>query len=127
METTRTFRIAVQPCFTLGGRLGENQLVIDIVGTMLPEFPKLKERLLRLAWFDHRRRVEADGLIGAIRATPYFEGRRFAAGDVEGHVEESSPEVTAIPYEIARSAIIERGLDALRATPLIIRMLEGPA
>ena len=80
---------------------------------MLPDFPNLKERLLRLAWFDHRRRVEADGLIGAIQATPYFEGRRFATGDVEGHVEESTPEVTAIPYEIERSAIIERGLDAL--------------
>ena len=80
---------------------------------MLPDFPKLKERLLRLAWFDHRRRVEADGLIGAISAVPYFEGRRFASGDVEGYVEHSTPEVAAIPYEIERSAIIEHGLNAL--------------
>jgi hypothetical protein len=42
---------------------------------MLPDFPKLKERLLRLAWFEHRRRVEVDGLVGAISAVPYFEGR----------------------------------------------------
>jgi hypothetical protein len=80
---------------------------------MLPDFPKLKERLLRVAWFEHRRRVNADGLIGKIKATPYFEGRRFATGDVEGYVEESTPEVTAIPYEIERSAIIDRGLGAL--------------
>ena len=32
--------------------------------------------------------------------------------DVEGHVEETTPEVTAIPYEVNRSAIIERGVDA---------------
>jgi hypothetical protein len=64
---------------------------------MLPDFPKLKERLLRLAEFDFRQRVQADDLIGAIEATPYFEGRRFATGDVEGHVEESTPEVRAIP------------------------------
>jgi hypothetical protein len=80
---------------------------------MLPDFPALKQRLLRLAWFEHRRQVEADGLIGAISAVPYFEGRRFATGDVEGYVEQSVPEVTAIPYEIERSAIIERGLSAL--------------
>jgi hypothetical protein len=79
---------------------------------MLPDFPALKQRLLRLAWFEHRRQVEADGLIGAISAVPYFEGRRFATGDVEGYVEQSVPEVTAIPYEIERSAIIERGLSA---------------
>jgi hypothetical protein len=81
---------------------------------MLPDFPKLKERLLRLAWFEHRGRVQADDLIGAIRATPYFEGREFATGDVDGHVEHTDAEVVAFPYEIQRSAIIERGLDALR-------------
>ena len=80
---------------------------------MLPDFPALKQRLLRLAWFEHRRQVEADGLIGAISAVPYFEGRRFATGDVEGYVEQSVPEVTAIPYEIERSAIIDGGLSAL--------------
>ena len=78
-----------------------------------PDFPALKQRLLRLAWFEHRRQVEADGLIGAISAVPYFEGQRFATGDVEGYVEQSVPEVTAIPYAIERSAIIERGLSAL--------------
>jgi hypothetical protein len=80
---------------------------------MLPDFPALKQRLLRLAWFEHRRQVEADGLIGSISAVPYFEGRRFATGDVEGYVEQSIPEVTAIPYEIERAAIIEGGLSAL--------------
>jgi hypothetical protein len=95
---------------------------------MLPDFPKLKERLLRLAWFEHRRRVEADGLVGAISAVPYFEGRRFATGDVDGYVEQSVPEVTSIPYEIERAAIIERGLDALndslkKATELQIQAM----
>jgi hypothetical protein len=80
---------------------------------MLPDFPALKQRLLRLAWFEHRRQVEADGLIGSISAVPYFEGRRFATGDVEGYVGQSVPEVTAIPYEIERAAIIEDGLSAL--------------
>jgi hypothetical protein len=79
---------------------------------MLPDFPNLKRRLLRLVEFDFRQRVQADGLMGAIKATPYYEGGRFAAGDVEGYVEETTPEVTAIPYEINRPAIIERGVDA---------------
>jgi len=81
---------------------------------MLPDFPRLKERLLRLTWFEHRGRIQADDLIGAIRAVPYFEGRGFATGDVDGHVEHTKAEVMAFPYEIERSAIIERGLDALR-------------
>src|SRR6266850_5585282 len=81
---------------------------------MLPDFPTLKERLLRLAWFENRGRVQADDLIGAIRAFPYFEGRGFATGDVDGHVEYTKAEVTAFQYEIERSEIIERGLDALR-------------
>jgi len=95
---------------------------------MLPDFPKLKERLLRLAWFEHRQRVEADGLVGAISAVPYFEGQRFATGDVEGFVEQSVPEVIAIPYEIDRAAIIERGIEALnnalkKATELQIQAM----
>ena len=95
---------------------------------MLPDFPRLKERLLRLAWFEHRGRVQADELIGAIRATPYFEGRGFASGDVDGYVEHTKAEVMAFPYEIERSAIIERGLDALRdslakATALQIQVM----
>lgn len=81
---------------------------------MLPDFPKLKERLLRLAWIEHRGRVQADELIGAIRATPYFEGGGVASGDVEGHVEHSKAQLMAFPYGIERSAMIERGLDALR-------------
>jgi hypothetical protein len=81
---------------------------------MLPDFPRLKERLLRLAWLEHRGRIQADELIGAIRAVPYFEGRGFATGDVDGHVEHTDAEVMAFPYEVERSAIIERGLDAFR-------------
>ncbi len=80
---------------------------------MLPDFPTLKGRLLRLAEFEFRQQVRADPLIGAIKATPYFEGGRFTSGDVDGHVEESTPEITAIPCEVERSAIIERGVDAL--------------
>ena len=79
---------------------------------MLPDFPKLKERLLRLAQLNYRQQVEADELIGGIPATPYFEGSRFAAGDVDGHVEESTAEMMEIPFEIERSAIIERGIAA---------------
>lgn len=79
---------------------------------MLPDFPNLKRRLLRLVEFDFHQRVQADCLIGAIKAAPFFEGRRFATGDVEGHIEETTPEVTATPYEVNRSAIIERGVDA---------------
>ena len=81
---------------------------------MLPDFPKLKERLLRLAWFEHRGRIQADELIGAIRAVPYHEGRGFATGDVDGYVEHTEPEVRAFPYEIERDPIIDRGVDALR-------------
>jgi hypothetical protein len=81
---------------------------------MLPDFPKLKERLLRLAWFEHRGRIQADELIGAIRAVPYHEGRGFATGDVDGYVEHTEPEVRAFSYEIERDAIIDRGVDALR-------------
>jgi len=81
---------------------------------MLPDFPRLKERLLRLAWFEHRGHVQADDVVGPIRATPYFEGRGFATGDVDGHVEHTKAELMAFQYEIERSAIIDRGLDALR-------------
>jgi hypothetical protein len=35
---------------------------------MLPDFPNLKRRLLRLAEFDFHQRVQADGLIGATLA-----------------------------------------------------------
>jgi hypothetical protein len=76
---------------------------------MLPDFPGIKTRLLRLASIGYRRRINADGLIGEIAAMPYFEGRQFASGDVDGHVELSPAEVKAIPYEIQRSAIIARG------------------
>jgi hypothetical protein len=41
---------------------------------------KLKERLLG-AWFDHRQRVEADGLIGAIKAAPIFAVKIAASRD----------------------------------------------
>jgi hypothetical protein len=81
---------------------------------MLPDFPRLKERLLRLTWFEHRGRIQADDLMGAIRTVPYFEGRGVATGDVDGHVEHTKAEVMAFPYEVRRSAIIERGLDAFR-------------
>lgn len=81
---------------------------------MLPDFPKIKARLLRLAWFEHRGRIQADELIGAIRAVPYHEGRGFATGDVDGYVEHTEPEVRAFPYKMERSAIIDRGLDAFR-------------
>jgi hypothetical protein len=54
---------------------------------MLPDFPGIKTRLLRLASIGYRRRINADGLIGEIAAMPYFEGRQFATGDVDGHVE----------------------------------------
>ena len=37
---------------------------------MLPDFPKLKERLLRPAQFHYRQQVEADGLIGMMQPTP---------------------------------------------------------
>lgn len=70
---------------------------------MLPDFPRLKERLLRLAWFEHHGRVQADELIGAIRAVPYFEGRGFATGDVEGHVERTDSEVMAFPYRFSEA------------------------
>ena len=40
--------------------------------------------------------------------SPYFEGRGFATGDVDGHVEHTKVEVMAFPYEIERSVIIER-------------------
>jgi len=69
---------------------------------------------LRLVWFEHRGRIQADDLIGAIPAVPYFEGRGFATGDVDGYVERTEAEVLAFPYAIEQSAIIERGLDALR-------------
>ena len=49
---------------------------------MLPEFPRLKERVMQLAEPDFRRRVRADGLIGAVKATPYFEGA--GSGSVAG-------------------------------------------
>ncbi len=80
---------------------------------MLPDFPKLKKRLLRLAQFCYNQQIEADELIGRIRAIPYFEGDRFVTGDVEGYVEESTAEVMEIPCEIDRSSIIEQGIDAL--------------
>ena len=80
---------------------------------MLPDFPRIKERLLRLAFIGYRRRINADGLIGQIAAMPYFEGEQFASGDVEWHIEESPAEVKAISYEIQRSAIIDRGPAAL--------------
>ena len=79
---------------------------------MLPDFPKLKERLLLLAQFHCRQQIEADGPIGRIPVIPYFEGRKFVTGDVDGHVENSAEEVIEIPCEIERSAIIERGIDA---------------
>jgi len=79
---------------------------------MLPDFPEVKRRLLQVVAFNFRHRVNADELIGAIKSVPYFEGRRFATGDVDGYVEETAAELTSIPYEIERLAIIERGVEA---------------
>jgi hypothetical protein len=81
---------------------------------MLPDFPRIKERLLRLVFMERQERIRADELVGAIRRVPYFEGQMFASGDVDGHVEHTESEVNAFPYEIDRAAIIERGVDAMR-------------
>ena len=81
---------------------------------MLPDFPKLKERLRQVTLFEYRQQVEADDLIGAIPASRYFEGSGIAAADVEGHVDESPFEVLKFQYDIDRSAIIDRGIDVFR-------------
>lgn len=80
---------------------------------MLPDFPKLKNRLLLLAQFSYSQQIKADELIGMIRAIPYFEGNKFVTGDVEGYVQESTEEVMEIPCEIDRSEIIEQGINVL--------------
>jgi hypothetical protein len=79
---------------------------------MLPDFPDLKRRWAAVAGFEVRRHVKADELVGAIRAVPYFEGRGFRTGDVDGFVDETTPTFTAIPYVIARQDIIEKGVTA---------------
>jgi hypothetical protein len=63
---------------------------------MLPDFQKLKERLLRVAEFDFRQRVRT----GAMKGTPHFEGRRFATGDIQGHVDESTPRLAVPPTRL---------------------------
>ncbi|HVW07587.1 MAG TPA: hypothetical protein VHC90_03340 [Bryobacteraceae bacterium] len=77
---------------------------------MLPDFPEVKARLLRMVSIDYRRQINADNLIGQISAMPYFEGGRFSNGDVEGHIEDSPAEMTMLPYEIERSAIVQHGI-----------------
>lgn len=79
---------------------------------MLPDFPELKQRLIGLAEFDFHQRVRQDGLLGAIKAVPYFEGNRFRAKDVDGFEQTTEPTVTAIPISFERAAIIERGIGA---------------
>jgi hypothetical protein len=76
---------------------------------MLPDFPEVKARLLRLVSIDYRRQINADNLIGQISAMPYFEGGHFSNGDVEGYIEVSPAEIKMIPYEIERSAILQEG------------------
>jgi hypothetical protein len=68
--------------------------------------------LLRLVSIGYRRRINSDSLIGPISALPYFEGNRFASGDVEGYIENSPVEEKLIPYEIQRAAILARGVEA---------------
>ena len=41
---------------------------------MLPDFPGIKTRLLRLASIGYRRRINADGLIGEIAAILWADG-----------------------------------------------------
>ncbi len=79
---------------------------------MLPDFPELKKRLLTIIKVTFHQKVREDGLIGAIRETPYFEGNRFENKDVEGESETSSPKLMAIPISVERAAIIEHGVDA---------------
>ena len=76
---------------------------------MLPDFPEVKARLLRLVSMDYRRQINADNLIGQISAMPYFEGERFSNGDVEGYIEVPPAEIKMIPYEIERAAILREG------------------
>ena len=80
---------------------------------MLPDFPKLKKRLILLAHLIRDQQIKADELIGLIRSMPYFEGDRHVTGDVEGHMQESTADEIEIPCEIDRSEIIEQGIDAL--------------
>ena len=79
---------------------------------MLPDFPDVKRRLVRLALFGFRQRVHQDGLIGSVKRMPFFEGRRFEAGDVGGYVDKFEPVLTSTPVEIDRAALVERGIDA---------------
>jgi hypothetical protein len=51
---------------------------------MLPGFSELKARLIRLAEFDFHQRVRQDGLLGAIKGVPYFEGNCFHTRDADG-------------------------------------------
>ena len=79
---------------------------------MLPDFPSIKQRLLRLVSIGYRQRINSDSLIGPISALPYFEGNRFASGDVEGYIDQSAVEEKLIPYEIQRTDIVARGAEA---------------
>jgi hypothetical protein len=79
---------------------------------MLPDFPDLKDRLLRIAMYDFARQIDRDGLIKPIKKMVYFEGGRFEAGDVSGYVDSFEPQLTSVPVEVSRAAIIERGIDA---------------
>ena len=79
---------------------------------MFPDFPKLKERLLRIALIGYRQRVRSDGLIGAIKSLHYFEGRTLQIGDVDGNIEKSSFQDISIPIEVNRAELIERGFQA---------------
>jgi hypothetical protein len=77
---------------------------------MLPDFPDVKRRLVHLALFEFHQLVQQDGLIGAIKAMHYFEGRRFEAGDVDGYVDKFEPVLTSTPVELDRAALLEHGM-----------------
>lgn len=79
---------------------------------MLPDFPDLKRRLLTITRIAFHHKVREDGLIGAIKQMPYFEGSRFETQDVEGDVQTSEPKQTAIPISVGRAALIEEGAAA---------------
>src|SRR2546428_740630 len=51
---------------------------------MLPDFPDLKRRLLTITRIAFHHKVRENGLIGAIKQMPYFEGNRFETHDVDG-------------------------------------------
>ncbi len=79
---------------------------------MLPDFPRIKAKALRVLTLIMRQQAQADPLLQIPRTEIHFEGNRFSNRDASGHLRESAYTSIGAKSTTSRVEIINKGVFA---------------